>query len=393
MLKKIFLFLLILPFVAASPLSSTTSTPRLGVWVTVFSGEKVLHSKENSDLLVSVCEESGITDIYLQVYRADKAYYDSQITDRSAFESVLVSSKEDLIPYLIEKASSKGIKIHAWVNLLSLAHNHTANIIQKLGTDVLTFDQKGRPSMSPDGTDDLDKYYSRENQLFLEPGDWRVRDYLGRIVEEILKKYPDLAGLHFDYIRYPTATPYIPGARFTSHGISYGYNRLNMLNFTLATGLDPTEMNMNRENALLWDKWRRDQVTRIAGYVAESARNVSPSVEISATIVPSIEKAYFSTFQNWTEWIDKKIVDNVVVMNYTDDLDLVKLYSSSFPRKDLEKNIQMGIGAYLMPNNIEGIKGQIEYLKTLSPAGVVIFSYDDIAKNDELKNFLAANFK
>ena len=391
MLKKILFFLTIIPFMTTGSLSAAQPSPRLGVWITVFSSGKVLHSKENADRMISICERSGISDIYLQLYRSDKAYYDSQLTDRSAFESVLSSSKEDLIPYFIKKASLKEIRVHAWVNLLSLAQNKDANIIKKYGDDVLTYDQKGRPSMSP--KDDLDRYYSREDQLFLEPGDWRVRDYLGGIIQEILRKYPDLEGLHFDYIRYPTATPYIPGARFTTQGISYGYNRLNMLNFAQATGLDPSIMNMNRVNALLWDKWRRDQVTKIIGYLSEKARKVLPEIEISATIVPSLEKAYFSTFQNWPEWINKKFVDNVVAMNYTDDIDLVKLYSSSLMINDFEKNVQIGVGAYLMKDNTSAIKEQVNYLRSLSPAGVVIFSYDDIAGNDELKDFLGKNFR
>jgi uncharacterized lipoprotein YddW (UPF0748 family) len=394
MLKKISLLSVAILFsITSLSVADAPASPRLGVWITVFSGEKVLHSKSNADKTVEVCKEAGITDIYLQVYRSDKAYYDSSLTDRSAFEKVLASSGEDLIPYFIDLASKNRIRVHAWINLLSLAHNHEANIIKRSGRDVLTFDQKGRPSLSPEGKDELDRYYSRENQLFLEPGDWRVREYLGEIAHEILTRYPGFYGLHLDYIRYPTVTPYIPGARFTSHGISYGYNRMNILNFTKATGLDPKKMDMNRVNALAWDKWRRDQVTRLAEYVSEKARKASPSVEISAAIVPSIEKAYFSTFQNWTEWIDKKIVDNVVVMNYTDDTDIFKLYSSSLMIKGISEKVQMGIGAYIMKDNVPRIKEQIEYLKTLSPSGVVIFSYDDIAGNSDLKDLLSSFFK
>ncbi len=391
MLKKALSLIMSLFLTSGQLAPEASASARLGLWVTVFSEGKVLHSRENCDRLLSTCERSGVTDIYLQLYRSDKAYYDSNITDRSAFEQVKKSAGgEDLIPYLIKKASEKGIKTHAWINLLSLAHNSDANILKKIGQDALTFDQKGRPSRSFDGKkDDLDKYYPREDQLFLEPGDWRVRDYLGSIAEEILVKYPGLAGLHLDYIRYPTVTPYIPGARFTSNGISYGYNRLNMLNFTKSSGLDPQKMPMNRTNALLWDKWRRDQVTRIADYISKKARKTVPSIEISATIVPSIEKAYFSTFQNWAEWLDKNIVDSVIVMNYTDDMDLVKLYTSSLA----SDKVQMGLGAYIMKDNNSSVKTQLDYLKENSPGGVVIFSYDDIMNNEEIKNYLEKNFR
>ncbi len=109
--------------------------------------------------------------------------------------------------------------------------------------------------------------------------------------------------------------------------------------------------------------------------------------------MPSVEKAYFSTFQNWTEWLDKKIVDNVVAMNYTDDMEIFKLYSSSLMMKGFQNKIQMGVGSYIMKDNNEITEEQIKFLKTLPLGGIVIFSYDDIVNNDEIKDFLAVNFK
>jgi uncharacterized lipoprotein YddW (UPF0748 family) len=130
-MKKIFAFLLAVSLMLTSPVLFAQTSPRLGVWITVFSPEKVLSSRDNADKTISTCAKTGITDIYLQIYRSDKAYYDSSLTDRSAFENILSSSKKDLIPYFIQEASSRGIRVHAWVNLLSLAHNHDANILRK----------------------------------------------------------------------------------------------------------------------------------------------------------------------------------------------------------------------------------------------------------------------
>ncbi len=393
MTKKILPFITVCLLLSGAVSNANSAPPRLGVWITVFSRQQVLHSSQNMQKLVNLCEVLGVTDIYLQVYRSDQAYYDSSITDRGPFENVIRSAGEDLIPHLIKKAGERNIKVHAWINVLSLAHNREANIIKKFGEDVLTFDQIGRPSMGPAASgDELDKRYARENQLFLEPGDWRVRGYIGDIAEEILARYPGLAGLHLDYIRYPATTPYIPGARFTSHGISYGYNRMNLLNFTEHTGIDPQEITSSRSNSMLWDKWRRDQVTRLTSYIAERARKTLPTVEISATVMPSLEKTYFATFQDWTKWLEKGIVDSVIVMNYTDDTRLMGLYSSAIMALDKQNRTQIGIGAYLMKDDTAEVMEQITLLKNLSPSGIVIFSYDDLADNTQLKQFLAENF-
>ena len=368
-------------------------TPRLGVWITVFSPEEVLHSKENTDRLIDVCAASGVTDIYLQVYRADKAYYNSDITDRTPFDSIIASSGEDLIPYLIKQASSNNIKVHAWVNLLSLAQNTDANILKKYGNEVLTFDQHGNPSMPLDKKDKLTPSFIYEDQLFLEPGDWRVRDYLSGIVGEILTKYPNLSGVHMDYIRYPSVVPFIPGARFTSHGISYGYNKLSLLNFEKATGLNAEKMAMSRSNAALWDNWRREQVTKMVSYLSEDIRKTSPSLEISATVIPSLERTYLVTFQNWTDWLRSGLVDNIVVMNYTDDTPLMELRSQGVLIPGFEKNIQMGVGAYLLNEKPEVLNKQLEYARSLPLGGVVIFSYDELANNEDLQAFLSKTFR
>lgn len=392
MFKKVMcLFLPLLLLTAVQGLTED-ARPRLGVWITVFTPEKVLYSKENVDKMIDVCNSSGITDIYLQIYRADRAHYDSSLTDRSPFEEIKNESGKDTISYLLGRASEGGIKVHAWLNLMSLAHNKDANIIKKFGTTVLTFDQHGRASMGIEGKDELDKYYIRENQLFLDPGDWRVRDYMGKIAEEVITKYPDFDGIHMDYIRYPAVVPFIPGARFTSHGISYGYNNLNLLNFKKATGLDAMTMNMTRGNAAKWDEWRRSRVTLMTGYIAERVRKLAPSTEISAAVVPSLERTHLVTFQDWPEWIASGTVDSVILMNYTTDTALMKMNSVSCLSVSDRSKVQIGIGSYLLKDSWETLYEQIKIVKDLAPSGLVLFSYDELARNKELQNLLALKF-
>jgi len=366
--------------------------PRLGTWVTVFTPEKALYSRENADKLISYCEESGIDDIYIQVYRADKAYYDSSLTDRAEYDKMVRSAGDDLLPYIIEKAHEKDIKVHAWVNLLSIAQNENANILKKLGKGVIVLDQYGRTSMRSGETDELDKYYIRENQLFLEPGDPEVRSYLAGICEEIITKYPGFDGLHLDYIRYPRVVPLVPGSRFSSHGVSYGYDEANLGNFKEATGLDAMSMEATRDNFQKWDDWRRAQITSLVSEISEKIRPLSPSLEISATTIPSPSLAYLTTFQEWPTWVYNGHVDYLVAMNYTDDPGLMGINSAATILPDLETRVQIGLGAYLMKDDLGPLKEQLEDLMWLSPSGIVIFSYDEIAGSTELRGFLGKHF-
>ncbi|MFH1837450.1 MAG: family 10 glycosylhydrolase, partial [Candidatus Omnitrophota bacterium] len=114
-----------------------TENIRLGVWVTVFSTEGVLLSKENVDRMLDTSASCGIDDIYMQVYRADKAYYNSSITDASPYKNIASGAGCDTFSYLIKEAKKRDISVHAWINLLSIAQNEKANIVKTFGKSVL----------------------------------------------------------------------------------------------------------------------------------------------------------------------------------------------------------------------------------------------------------------
>lgn len=392
-LRNITVFLFILTFGSLHSYSQETGDIRLGTWITVFSPEEILYSTKSIDTLIETCEKAGINDIYLQVYRANKAYYDSNTLDNSQYKKMVESAGCDTIEYLLKKASSSGIKVHAWLNVFSISNNKNADIIKKLGESCLAVDQYGRTAFPEKEKDELDKYYIREKQLFLEPGDYRVREYLINIVKDLIKRYPGFSGIHFDYIRYPSIVPFLPGSRFYPYGVSYGYSEYNVEAFKKETGLDVKKMDRSRGNFRKWDEWRRDNITSFLKEASDEIKRVSPDAEISCTIVSSLERTYLTTFQDWTKWLDKGYADYIVVMNYTDDTGLFELSSKSILIPGYKDRIQLWIGAYLLKNLPSETVKQIDISLALSPGGIVIFSYDDIAASQTLKDYLTKKFK
>ncbi len=381
--------LLITLLIVLLQISAHAAETRTGVWVTVFTPEKVLYSPENADRLITNCKNFGIDHIYLQIYRAGKAYYDSSITDNTPFKKAREEFGNDPVKYIVDKAHQNDIKVYAWINLLSLAHNQNADIIEKIGPGAVTLDQHERNSLGKkDAPDDLDKYYIREKQLFLEPGNKLVREYLVSISKEVISTYPSLDGLHLDYVRYPAVVPFSPGSRFDSHGISYGYTYRNMLNFKKAEGLDVKKMWYSRENYQKWDDWRRNNVTLLVKEISETVKTASPDADISCAVVPSYERAHSVNFQPWTLWIEKGLIDYVVTMNYTDDMYLLKQRTKSVLASASRDKIYIGLGVYLLKDTPKKIFTQIKETKELSPGGIVLFSYDEIAENGELRKIL-----
>jgi len=365
---------------------------RLGTWVTVFSEQKVLSSKNNADRLLDIADKCGIKDIYVQVYRSDKAYYNSSITDASPYKTFLSEANTDVFKYLTERSKERGISIHAWINLLSLAKNKEANILKTLGKSSLTIDQHGKDSLK-DPSDPLDKYYIREDQLFLEPGSKEVRKYLSGIVQEITGLYPDMAGIHLDYIRYPSVVPFIPGSRFTSHGIGYGYGKDNLDAFKASSEIDMLKDGYSRKKFLEWDAWLRGNVTSLVKEISETVHRKRPDLKISCAVMPSIERTYLTTFQDWTSWLENGYLDYVVAMDYTDDPRLFGFYANSFIAQAEPSKVQLGVGAYLLKDQSDILYSELNRALAAEVSGLVIFSYDDIAEDPALQAFLAENFK
>ena len=347
-----------------------------GVWVTCFSEKEVLYSKKSAFELIKFCKKSGINEAYLQLYRGGKSYYDTKINDRTNYEGILKIAGTDTIDVILKEAKRCNIKVFAWINVLSAGKTRKTDIVEKFGEDILTKDQYLRSPMRTEDINELDKYYLRDEQLFLEPGDPRVTEYMVSIIEEIITRYPDLAGAHLDYVRYPYPVPFLPRSSFNKFGLTYGYARENMKRFKEKTGLDPLSMNYDNENSLLWDNWKRDQVTELVWNLAKALKNKAPGMVISCAVIPSTETAFLAAFQDWPGWLENGIVDYVVLMNYTKNNQLAKEITRSALAQRGKGKVYIGIGNFLMKDEPKVLDEQEKTIESLNPDGIGYFSYD-----------------
>jgi len=376
-IKRFALFIIVISLIM--PLSAygkDKGVPAKATWVTCFSDKKVLYSKKSAFELIKFCRKKGLNEVYLQFYRNGQAYYDTKIGDRSKYEAMLKASGADAIDYLLKEAKRCGIKVFAWVNVLCVGKNKNAGIIKKLGNSVLTLDQYQRVSMRTEDVNESDKYYLRDEQLFLEPGDPRVSEYMAAIIDEIITRYPDLSGAHLDYVRYPYPVPFLPRSSFNKFGLTYGYGEENVKRFKEKTGLDPLSMPDNNENSLIWDDWKRSQVTNLVDKLAKNIKNKYPGMLVSCAVIPSPDTAFSASFQDWPEWLENGTVDYVVLMNYTKNNQLTKEITRSALAQRGKGRIYIGIGNFLMKDDPQTLSEQEKIIKSLNPDGVAYFSYD-----------------
>ncbi|MDD4899769.1 MAG: family 10 glycosylhydrolase [Candidatus Omnitrophica bacterium] len=388
MIKKALLFF-VLFYSFLHPVFAQPKETSRGVWVTVFSQKKALYSKKAALELINLCKEAKINEIYLQVYQSGKAYYNSVILDQSKYREMLQKDQADPIDFLLKQAKENNIKVFAWVNLLSLGQNTDADIVKKFGKGILTRDQYLRPS-GKEKPLESDKYYLREDQYFLEPGDPRVARFLIAIVEEISKRYPLFSGFHLDYVRYPMTVPFIPSSKFNKFGLSYGYGKKNLEHFSSLAGIDPLNGLKTDKQCLEWDNWRRQQVSSLVRRISKHIKLQNPQMLVSAAVVPSAERAYASLFQDWPLWLEEGALDYVVLMNYTPDEQLTKEMVRSALAQRQKGRVFVGMGLFLMKDSLSIFQEQYEIVRGLNPDGIAIFSCDDLTP--EVVSYLAKTF-
>ncbi len=338
---------------------------RRGLFVSVIQDPPVLSSRAEIGRLVDFAKKSGAQILFVQIYRANQAWFPSETADSKPYEQCLKSVSEDPFRLLIREAHSRGIEVHAWLNLLSLSANENAPLLKKYGTDILTRNTKPKKILAD---------YKIDDQYFLEPGDWRVRKELSALVEEVLRAYPELDGIQFDYIRYPDKNP------------AYGHTKINVERFEKATG-----EHSPGEKSRAWKKWKRDQVTALLELLVKKTRSLRPNIQVSTTALVRYSRANLEAFQDWRLWLKRGLVNFVTLMCYSKEIPEFKKDISDAKKQmgDLKK-VNIAVGAYALLDAPETFRRQWEICEESDSRACVVLHYGSFLENPVLTEPLTA---
>jgi len=330
------------------------------MFVSAIEDEPVLLSPERVDQLVEFAENSRTKILFVQIYRANQAWFPSDIASTDRFEEGVRAFGADPFGELIIKAHAKGIQVHAWLNLLSLGNNKNAKILAKYGPEILTRNVKPKRRIED---------YRIDNQYFLEPGDPRVRDELARMVEEIVRAYPQLDGLQFDYIRYPDVKPF------------YGWTQQNIARFQQA---HPAAV--ITDNSPDWQNWKRQQVTELLLTLVAKARSIRPDIKVSTTGCVSFARAYYEAFQDWPFWLNSGMIDFVTLMDYAPEpKDFARYIADAQKRVNDFSKVYVAVGAYKLLKSPRKFARELDIVKESGAGGCIVFYYGNLKKSSRLQ--------
>jgi uncharacterized lipoprotein YddW (UPF0748 family) len=184
---------------------------------------------------------------------------------------------------------------------------------------------------------------------------------------EVAEKYP-VAGLHFDYIRYPdSSTCFCDGCceRFEKES---GKSVENW----------PKDCHSGARKEE-YNDWRCRQITALVAAVHEGAKKTRPEIKISAAVFGAYPDCRSSVAQDWPAWIKAGYLDFVCPMDYTENDDYFRsLVKSQIELAEKKIPVYPGIGATATKINLsaEQVRKQIGLARELGAEGFTIFNFD-----------------
>lgn len=315
-----------------------------------------LHTYAPTDweTVMKTVKEANLNCLFFRAGRGGNVVYRSQFLPRDQWAE---QSDLDELQNAVEAAQRYGIELHAWrVN----HHFGTAPDWlkeQMAKEDRLVRDPQGRQAM------------------WLNPGDPRNQEHEFKAMTEMLNY--TIAGVQFDYIRYPEVPHY-----------DFDYSEISRREFEKTMGIKLTDFPRQvlfGPLKIRYDDWQRENVTHLVRKVYYAVKDIRPEVAVSAAVWQRHRYYYALIKQDWMRWVRERILDFVCPMDYTADNDA---FYERVREQVLEVNgqipIAIGIGAYLHADEWQFIE-QVKIARDLGADGFVIFAYNI----PPLKDFLS----
>jgi uncharacterized lipoprotein YddW (UPF0748 family) len=289
--------------------------------------------------------ENGFNMVVPNMLWGGLAHYASDVLPRSE----VFRKYGDQIEACCAAAKKYGVEVHVWKVNFNLA-GAPKDWVEKLR-------REGRTQMSVSGKscDWLCPSHPQNRKMELES------------MLEVAHKYP-IAGLHFDYIRYPgRETCYCDGCRQRFEAES---------GRKVGNWPDDCYSGPRKEE---YNHWRCRQITALVEAVSREARTIHPGLKISAAVFGAYPGCRASVAQDWPEWIKAGYLDFVCPMDYTEsDAEFVSEVQNQLRLVDGRIPLYPGIGATAseVALTADRVVGQIHLARTLGAAGFTIFNFD-----------------
>ncbi|MFN3690970.1 MAG: glycoside hydrolase family 10 protein, partial [Fimbriimonadales bacterium] len=273
-----------------------------------------LASPGSIERFVALAARYGFNALFVQVRGRGDAYYRSSYEPRA---EALASQPADFDPlgYLLRCVEGLGIQIHAWMNVFYVWSQprvpRSGQHVVSRNPQWIARDAQNRYQMTTAG---------KVEGVYLCPSNPNVRTHLLKVFAEVAERYPQLDGVHLDYVRYPyEGYCYCAGCR-----ARFRQAMLERVSEPRRAQLDKSVARRNpfawiQAFPAEWSDWRRDQVSAFVRAFSRQARRINPNLILSAAVWPDPHAAAKHKLQDWLYWLRSDWLDTVLPMAYDKD--------------------------------------------------------------------------
>lgn len=288
-------------------------------------------------------KECGFNAILPNMLWGGVAYYNSDVLPVAPE----VATRGDQVAECAKWCEHYGVELHVWKVNWNLGSQAPESFVAKLR-------EENRLQKDPTG----------KEIKWLCPSDDRNFELERASMVELVRKY-NIAGIHFDYIRYP--------------GMEGCYCERCRSEFEERLGHKvenwPGEV-LNGPYNQQWLQFRRDQIDRLVKAVSEEAHRVKPDIQVSAAVFGYWDSSRDSIGQDWVKWIDEGWLDFVCPMDYIPaNESLRQLVTKQVQWVSGRIPLYIGLGEWRL-RDVAHLIYQIKMTRELGADGYVLFHYD-----------------
>lgn len=360
-----FLSLLTAFVLALVPLSRAGADDSFrAVWITRWD----YRSETDVKRAIADAASLGVTDIIWQVRGQADAYYKSTLEPwgEELLRDLPPGATEpsfDPLTLAVSEAHARGVKLHAWVNVMPLwkgtappksqSHPYFTHPEWRLR------DANGAPQA-------LNDHYVIVNPLL--PA---VQSHIVAVCADIVQRYA-VDGIHMDYVRFVSDTMKDP-ASFPGDAESLAIfsQKLGREVKTDAAGKIADEA----DRAAFRDL-KRDTITTIVQRIKTEAVSKRPGVVLTAAVWRRPELARDTYLQDAPAWLRAGLLDRAMPMIYTAKDEQYQHDLAAWLAAAPGKPITPGLANYL--HEPAQTVRQIEYAHKANTAGVAVFAYSSL---------------
>jgi uncharacterized lipoprotein YddW (UPF0748 family) len=346
----------------------SSSKPRKGLWIEAEGVVRPFSDPLEFNKLLRTLNKHDVTDVYIQVYRNGKAWFPSRISDTTPYRENTRKLFHP-IPKLIKFCKARNIRVHAWVNVLRMGEPDVP-FLKYAGSKAVLHDGSGRSLIATKG-EGVPGCRPDTPGIWLDPENQEVRKNTLIVIKELVQLYPDLSGIHFDYIRYPfpvAGEGSVKAPYCTQYMSASDLQKQQQSRAGLAFGAHVPDSSSSDNH----------HITNLLRIVRRYLDKKAPHLEVSGAVLSNIERAKKHGKQDWPLWLRLGLLDTVVTMNYTTDADRF-LKESREGSRISNGRIMIGVGAWLSLSKPQALQRDLDNIRNLNTQGVVLFSYANLA--------------